>query len=267
MLDSSPELPKILILGHCVANLCDRWAKPLQARGVSCEVVKPSEELDESVLSFYDGLLLPGGNSNIHPIHAGRTEEAHLPGEYDIRRDLAAITLARKAFDQDMPTLGICRGMQEIVVAHGGRLTKLEGNLHASNYRFIGDLVQMDTPVHKITYHEGGRLFRLFYGIFDHEGSIDVNSIHYEGVTCANWECEDAQALREKFMIEATAPDSVVEAISATQKTFYIGVQPHFELDGKMHRILFDEFAKHIKDFHARRNLLMQQEIVPEQTN
>ncbi|MCB1783276.1 MAG: gamma-glutamyl-gamma-aminobutyrate hydrolase family protein [Alphaproteobacteria bacterium] len=246
--------PKTLILGHDCADLCSRWEKPLIARNVECAVLKPSAFKGADILEGYDGLLLPGGNSNIHPSLAGREHEADEPGDYDLIRDNAAIALARAAYEMDMPTLGICRGMQEIVVAHGGKLSKLEGGLHGTNYCHIGNLEKMDTPVHDITYCKGGRLHKLFKGIYDeHNDSIPVNSIHYEGITRTDWDNERAVPLRQKFIIEALAPDGVIEAISAPDRVFYIGVQPHFELQGKMHEALFREFSHHIVSrFHHR---------------
>src|SRR6266496_836422 len=73
-----------------------------------------------ALLARLDGLLLPGG-TDVHPSRYG--EEVHpFTEKADIELDEFEITLASWAFQQDIPVLGICRGMQLINVALGGSL-------------------------------------------------------------------------------------------------------------------------------------------------
>ena len=73
-----------------------------------------------ALLSRLDGLLLPGG-IDLHPSRYG--EEVHpLTEEADHELDEFEITLASWAFQQDIPVLGVCRGMQLINIVLGGTL-------------------------------------------------------------------------------------------------------------------------------------------------
>ncbi len=74
-----------------------------------------------AVLDLVDGVLLTGSPSNVHPSHFG--EAVHDPAQpLDERRDAWVLPLVRAAVARGTPLLGICRGLQEINVALGGRL-------------------------------------------------------------------------------------------------------------------------------------------------
>jgi putative glutamine amidotransferase len=66
-----------------------------------------------------DGIVFTGG-ADVSPAFYGETPH---PATY-LRpaRDDAEMTLLRGAVDRDMPVLAICRGMQLLTVAYGGRL-------------------------------------------------------------------------------------------------------------------------------------------------
>src|SRR5215471_12577194 len=87
-----------------------------QAGGVPIliPVLNDVSELD-TLLPRLDGLLLPGG-LDVHPSLYG--EEPHpLLTELDPKVDEMEFELVRWALKEDIPTLGICRGMQLLNVA------------------------------------------------------------------------------------------------------------------------------------------------------
>src|SRR5207247_902050 len=86
---------------------------------------------EDAVLARLDGVLLTGGydiDLRLYPNPPdlqGRTPEAVMEArnmELDIDRDLYELPLIRAAVERDMPVFGICRGVQALVVALGGRL-------------------------------------------------------------------------------------------------------------------------------------------------
>lgn len=80
----------------------------------------PSLEVFPRLCSQLDGLLIPGG-CDVHPALYG--EEAHpLLEPSNHARDELELTLIRWALREDLPLLGICRGMQLINIALGGTL-------------------------------------------------------------------------------------------------------------------------------------------------
>ena len=240
-------------------DLCNRWAKPFEKAGIEVRYIPAgSENLNETLESVH-GLLLPGGDSNIHPVFYDHDIlESDISSEElrDIERDKTAIALIQKAYDLDIPTLGICRGMQEMIVAFGGQLQKLDFSQinHAAGYEAAlnetGERRQqeMDRRVHDIEIQPGGFLDEIYA-----DKTFPVNSIHYEGITEKQWASIRNEAVRNVFHIEALAPDGVIEGISAKDKSCVIGVQAHFELEGPLHEALFGLFFEKVRKYRQNR--------------
>ena len=74
----------------------------------------------EAVCGRLDGLLLSGGE-DVDPARYGEERLAEC-GPADPERDGMELALTRMALARDLPTLGICRGMQVLNVARGGTL-------------------------------------------------------------------------------------------------------------------------------------------------
>ena len=165
-----------------------------------------------TLLSHLDGLLLAGG-IDIHPNNY--QEEAHLAlRETDIQLDELELTLVNWALQQNIPTLGICRGLQMINVALGGTLyqdlaTERPGSLQHANW----DL-SPDTIIHHVQIEPGSCMEKVL-GVRD----IVVNSLHH-------------QAIKEPgrgIYISGRSEDNVVEVIEVPRQSFMIAVQCHPE--------------------------------------
>ncbi len=245
------DQPVIGILGY-EDKLSARWVVPFANRGIGVKIIEPRQNLNASeALNGLSGLLLPGGDANVHPHFVSR--EIPRGGDlYDYDRDFSAINLVRHAYDHNLPTIGICRGMQEMVASYGGALQKLEQEIHAKGYQYRDespdDPCAIDQPVHPITFTEHGVLYPLFRELCDEQRRIVVNSVHYEGITEDGWNSIQSVRLRNIFQIEATADDGVIEAMSAPERDFFIGVQAHFECEGLLHNALFDDLTRHIRN-------------------
>jgi putative glutamine amidotransferase len=166
------------------------------------ELMKASE-----VASRLDGLMLTGSPSNMDPALYGE-DVADAPGPFDAARDTMTADLIKAMLDLGRPVFGVCRGFQEINVAFGGTLRRDMG--HGGGAQ-AGDLIPHHAPDEVD-----------FDGMFDHEHRVDltpggvlakafdaqaatVNSVHYQGV----------DRLGEGLLVEARAPDGVIEAVSA----------------------------------------------------
>lgn len=235
-------------------DICERWATPFERAGIDVRYIPVGAKDIAEHLTSVNGLLLPGGDSNIHPIfYDPEIVEDTLTDEENrnIERDKTAIALIQKAYDLDIPTLGICRGMQEMIVAFGGQLQKLDFSTinHATGYEAAqtegGQRCQeeMDKLVHDLKLEPGGFLDQIY-----ESKTFPVNSIHFEGITQKQWASIRNDTVRNVFRIEALAPDGVIEGISALDKTFILGVQAHFELEGPLHEALFGLFFAKIRE-------------------
>jgi putative glutamine amidotransferase len=161
------------------------------------QLMKASE-----VAARLDGLMLTGSPSNLDPALYGQ-DVPDAPGPFDAARDTMTADLIKAMLDLGRPVFGVCRGFQEINVAFGGTLRRDMAAEGASLAHHAPDEVDFDGMFdheHRVDLTPGGVLARAF----DAEAAT-VNSVHYQGV----------DRLGEGLLVEARAPDGVVEAVSA----------------------------------------------------
>ncbi|HEU0117071.1 MAG TPA: gamma-glutamyl-gamma-aminobutyrate hydrolase family protein [Alphaproteobacteria bacterium] len=201
-------------------GLSQRWLDALHAQGFDVHVIAPGTRVQElrALLPKLDGILLPGGDANIHPSLHSRNEGIHAGQRFDRRRDITAIALALLAVRHRIPILGICRGMQEMNVALGG-------SLHQSVKRAgFGEQRMRPAPgkpiedrfreVHRASIVRRGMLNEAFGAT-----AIAINSIHTQGI----------KKLGRGLVAEAFH-GRLMEAFSLPKHPFFLGVQWHPEV-------------------------------------
>ncbi|HIX93470.1 MAG TPA: gamma-glutamyl-gamma-aminobutyrate hydrolase family protein [Firmicutes bacterium] len=190
--------------------------------------VRSEVEVAENVIGSIDGLLLSGGG-DIEPERFGVYDyDASLVGEPSPERDAYELALARRAYEYDLPTLGICRGIQTIAVALGGSL-----HLDIPNHK---QSLPRPEPSHEIAIAPDSRLARLMDTTENETGQFDrVNSFHHQAV----------DRVPDGFVVTARSPDNIIEAIESPNRRFYVGVQWHPEhMTSPLALRLIDALAK-----------------------
>ncbi len=189
------------------------------------------EETLRAIFARLDGLLLHGG-VDIHPKEFGEAVEPFC-GEIDVARDAVELGLTRWALYDQMPILGICRGIQMLNVAAGG-------SLYQDTRSQLGNVLdhahQPGEPYNRLTHSieidPNSELARALGTTH-----LDVNSLHHQSL----------KAIAPGFHVIARAPDGVVEGIEAESPQFAVGVQFHpewlVEDDARM-IALFREFVQ-----------------------
>lgn len=185
-----------------------RYVDAVAAAGGRPVVLPPSREAVGRTLDLLDGLVLTGG-SDIAPDRYGesphpRTEAARPD------RDAAELALLEGARRRNLPILGICRGLQLMVVAGGGRLIQhlpdvVEHDGHRSAPGRYGN--------HAVTTAGGSRL-RAVLG-----ERVVVPSYHHQGVGGLGAGCSPS----------AWADDGTIEAVELADRRFALGVLWHPE--------------------------------------
>jgi putative glutamine amidotransferase len=169
-------------------------------------VVLPPDDRDADVLGVLDGLVLAGG-ADIGPDLYGAPRAPLTDSRPD--RDAGEITLLRAALDADLPVLGVCRGMQLLAAACGGRL-------HQHLPDVVGHEKHRPAPgvygTHPVRFADGSRIAALM------GDDIQVNSYHHQGVA-------DPGSLT----VTGWADDDVAEALEDPARRFVLGVQWHPE--------------------------------------
>ena len=159
-----------------------------------------------------DGLVLEGG-SDMWP---GSYGEEPLRQEWsgDRIRDEYEIALLRAFVASRKPVLGVCRGLQVLNVAYGGTLFQ-DLALQKPGPLFHRSAQRYDRNHHQIEIVPESRLARLYRGL----NLPAVNSVHHQGI----------KDLATGFVVEARAPDGVIEAFRYGGEPYVAGVQWHPE--------------------------------------
>ncbi|HEX4182811.1 MAG TPA: gamma-glutamyl-gamma-aminobutyrate hydrolase family protein [Caulobacteraceae bacterium] len=150
-----------------------------------------------------DGLLLTGSPSNVEPKRYGQADAADAEGPFDPGRDAMTAGLIEAMLEAGRPVFGVCRGLQELNVAFGGALRRDMGRSAELLAHHAPDGVGFEGMFeheHEVMLTPGGALQQ---GL-GHD-RLRVNSVHYQGI----------DRLGANLVVEARAPDGVVEGVSA----------------------------------------------------
>ncbi len=189
----------------------------IQRFGGIALMIPPDPELErepDRVLDLIDGLILAGG-SDVDPAHYGAERHPQTNGLVP-ERDAIELALVKRAWDRDLPVLGICRGMQVINVARGGTLIQhLPDDVgHEDHRRIPGSFDGSDHDV-RLTV---GSLAARAAGEEVHV----TKSHHHQGVADVG---EGLEVTGRSVL------DDLPEAFEAPDRRFVLGVQWHPEAD------------------------------------
>lgn len=166
----------------------------------------------KQMLSHVDGLLITGSGADLSPELYG--EKQRYPFKRMSReRATLELGLAKLAYKNDVPTLGICGGMQSINVALGGTLFQ-DINSQMTTVIPHQPTWSATRTAHAIHIEHRSLLHRIVA-----KEKILVNSSHHQSV-------KDVPRCLTRT---AVSPDGVIEAIEAPDKQFLLGVQWHPE--------------------------------------
>jgi len=161
------------------------------------------------LLDRVDGIVLIGGE-DVCGARSGREESEEVHERHSEERDAFEIEIVQRAWDRDLPILGICRGAQVLNVALGG--TVVEDVFEAGGERYHR-LDEGSFNNHVVNLDQGSLGSRL-YGT-----TASVPSHHHQAV----------EVVADDLVVTGTAPDGVIEVVEGLGRKFVIGVQWHPE--------------------------------------
>lgn len=178
-------------------------------------------------LDRIDGLVVTGGAFDVDPAMYGEGDR-HATVTLKEGRTATEMALTQGALARDMPVLGICGGEQLLAVALGGTLIQ-----HIPDS--VPDALAHEQPNprdeagHPVTVTAGTLLHRIVGA-----ATMAVNSSHHQAVRTPGLHA----------VVNAVAPDGVIEGLEDARYRFCLGVQwhPEFLIDPGDRRI-FDAFV------------------------
>jgi putative glutamine amidotransferase len=190
----------------------ENYAHAVVASGGLPVMLPHAPERVGDYLDLVDGLVISGGAFDIDPALFG-ADMRHPKVTTKDRRTAFELALTRGALDRDLPVLGICGGQQLLHVVLGGTLIQ-----HIPDE--IADALAheqpnpRDEPGHTVAIVPGTRLAAIVAS-----DTLAVNSAHHQA----------ARDVPPGVVVNAVAPDGVIEGIEAPARRFCLGVQWHPE--------------------------------------
>jgi len=162
-----------------------------------------------NTLEHIDALILSGGG-DINPLWAGEEPSPQLHG-INQERDLPELLIARLAYNRQIPMLGICRGIQTLATAFGGKVSQDISDVATVKHSQDADRSE---ATHSVTIDENSTLFNIYK-----VDKVMVNSFHHQAVAEAG----------DKFRVVAKSADGIIEAMESAEFKSILGVQWHPE--------------------------------------
>lgn len=210
------------------ATLRERYYKQVVEAGGVPVIIPPVADTAVIIntLQHLDGLILTGGGDH-NPLWMGEEPSPRLHN-INRERDLAELMLVRLAFNRQIPMLGICRGIQTLAIALGGKVEQdIEQRVKHSQD------ADRSEPTHSVSLVKGSTLYNI-YG----SERIMVNSFHHQAVSQPG----------KRFRVIARSADNIIEAIESSEYKSILGVQWHpewLEEDGqKIFRWLVEQASE-----------------------
>ena len=206
--------PVIGITGNyedLTCKLGEGYYKSVVAAGGVPLIIPPIADKDTIVntLDHIDGLILSGGG-DFNPLWVGEDPSPALGG-INKERDLPELLITRLAYNRQIPILGICRGIQTLAMALGGKVMQDIGPKATVKHSQKAD---RNEPTHRVTLKKDSTIQSLYQ-----TETLMVNSFHHQAVSEPG----------EKFRVTAASSDGLIEAIESTEFKSILGVQWHPE--------------------------------------
>ena len=232
-------MPDIAISSVNAAN-ARRYVQVMESVGASVRLLTPEASGPaEALLRGAGGLLLSGG-PDVDPALYGAVPDDQAGLHLCRPLDDLELRLLEYALAVDMPVLAICRGMQLLNVAFGGKLIQ-----DLPDHREEQQGEKWVSRKHSIFLSPGAKAA----AIIGSAGFFRVNSLHHQGL-------REAQRAPRLMSTAYSVEDGLVEGLESVEHSWVIGLQCHPERQDEVPRSfanLFAAFQERAEGFGAGR--------------
>ena len=205
-----------------------RYVAAMESTGAETQVLMPDShgEVETSELMRGIGGLLLAGGPDVHPERYGQEPDPNARLQLRPELDDLEFRVLEYALSEDMPVLAICRGMQVVNVAFGGRLIQ---DLRGHRNDDPGD---EEYTSHLIYVAPGAKSA----AIIGSAGFFKVNSYHHQGL-------KEAQRAPRLMSTAYSVEDGLVEGLESPEHSWVVGLQCHPERKDEVPRGFANLFA------------------------
>ena len=224
---SFPEAPRKPVIGltgnfdEQTCKLKDGYYKSVWRAGGVPVIIPPLADTDVIIntLEHIDGLLLTGGG-DYNPLYAGEEPSPKLGG-VNAERDLPELLITQLAYNRQIPMLGICRGIQTLAMALGGKVMQDISDVAQIRHSQDADRSEL---THSVTIEPDSTLYNIYNAeqtsnLKAQSSNLYVNSFHHQAVSDPG----------ERFRVTARSSDGIIEAMESCEFKSILGVQWHPE--------------------------------------
>lgn len=212
---SPPPLIGITTSGKLLTGsfcLTGSYVEGVRAAGGIPILLPPGEPAEATfILKQVDGLIFSGGGDIDPSIYNG----VRHPTIYnvDAERDRSEILLAQLALQSDIPILGICRGLEVLVVASGGSL-----------------IPHLPDEYGEAVFHRAEQLRPIEHSVQMTPGSRLATIMGVTEATVVSWHHQAASTVSPEWQVTARTADGVIEAVEHQHHPWALALQWHPEL-------------------------------------
>ncbi|MBC8376681.1 MAG: gamma-glutamyl-gamma-aminobutyrate hydrolase family protein [FCB group bacterium] len=159
-----------------------------------------------------DGIILTGGD-DLHPKYYGESPDPLTPLPFHLRRGEHDREIFQNVWENKIPTLAICLGMQEVNVFLGGSLYQdIPAQVNKPLVHKIGDWFEAR---HEVSLESESLLHQL-----TGQGVVDTNSAHHQAI----------KEVPDTLRITGRSADGLIEVLEPQDKSIpLLAVQWHPE--------------------------------------
>ena len=187
------------------------YVRKIEEAGGVAVLIPPRLDADDALahalLARLDGVIIAGGADVAPELYAAERHPSVQASRAD--RDAMELAIAHASADLDLPTLGICRGMQVMAVAAGGVLEQHLPERVGHNDHSPAPATYGTHPVEPVP----GTIVAKILG-----PALGVPHYHHQSVLT-----------HPGYVASAWAPDGTLEAMEDTSARFRVAVQWHPE--------------------------------------
>ena len=221
-----------------------RYVEVMESAGADVRVLIPdyySEATTEELMRDVGGLLICGG-PDVDPTLYGEEPDPDAGLVLNKALDDMELRILQYALDLDMPVLAICRGMQLMNVAFGGKLIQ-----DLPNHRSEKIKDKWVPASHNIYIAPGAKTAP----VIGMAGFFKVNSLHHQGL-------KEAQRAPRLMTTAYEVEDGLIEGLESPEHSWVIGLQCHPERQDEVPKMFNNLFL----GLHERAETFISESVV-----